>query len=272
MNTSTFHGKVAFVTGGASGIGLELCRTLAHRGAVVIIADRDGNGTVRAAAEISGRNGAKAEGLQLDVTSADAFQDTAHDVIARHGRIDYLFNNAGINVIGDALDTTLDDWNRVIDVNLRGVVHGITAVYPLMARRGSGHIVNTASAQGLGPAPWATAYTATKFAVVGLSLSLRQEAASRGVRVSCACPGFVNTPIRDNARYAGITRGDFEKGSLFKPMSASECAEVILKGVGKNRGIIPVSAETHLLWWAYRLAPELLVDLMAKVYEKRLRP
>ena len=126
---------------------------------------------------------------RVDVTDAVAVQRLVDGTVAREGRLDLLFNNAGIAVFADARDTSLEDWNRLIDVNLRGVVHGVAAAYPLMVRQGSGHIVNTASAAGLLPSPANIAYAATKHAVVGLSLTLRAEAVHHGVGVSVICPG-----------------------------------------------------------------------------------
>src|SRR6185312_3626412 len=118
----------------------------------------------------------KAHAIELDVRSYPSFEQAVGEAVKQSGRIDYLFNNAGIGVGGEVDSYTLDDWNDVFDVNLRGVVHGIQAVYPIMIRQRSGHIVNTASVAGLIPAPGATAYAMTKHAVVGLSLSLRGEA------------------------------------------------------------------------------------------------
>src|SRR5207248_6593438 len=115
----------------------------------------------------------------------------------RHGRLDLMVNNAGIGIGGETRELLLAHWDRIIDVNLRGVVHGVHAAYPVMIEQGSGHIVNTASLAGLLPSPGATPYAMTKHAVVGLSLSLRGEAAAYGVRVTAVCPGVVETPILD---------------------------------------------------------------------------
>ena len=117
------------------------------------------------------------------------------------GRIDYLFNNAGIGVGGEVDSYTLDDWNDVFDVNLRGVVHGIQAVYPIMIQQHSGHIVNTASMAGLVATPGPASYTATKHAVVAISKALRVEAERHGVQVSVLCPGAIRTPILTGGKY-----------------------------------------------------------------------
>ncbi len=185
-----FAGKVAIVTGGGSGIGAALVRALTARGATVVIADIDEPAAKTVAAEVSATTA-----VAVDVRESGAVADLVAQVAAEHGRLDLIFNNAGIAVGGLVEELTLDHWNRVIDVNLRGVVHGVHAAYPLMLRQGHGHIVNTASLAGLMPGPSLAPYAAAKHAVVGLSLSLRAEGASRGVRVSAVCPGFIDTPL-----------------------------------------------------------------------------
>ena len=125
------------------------------------------------------------------------------------GRLDLMFNNAGITWGGDTELLTLDQWNAIIDVNIRGVVHGVAAAYPLMVRQGHGHIVNTASMAGLAAAGQITSYVMTKHAVVGLSLALRSEAAGRGVGVLAVCPTAVETPILDKGAIGGFVGRDF---------------------------------------------------------------
>ena len=127
--------------------------------------------------------------------SYPSFERAVGEAVQQSGRIDYLFNNAGIGVGGEVDSYTLDDWNDVFDVNLRGVVHGIQAVYPIMIKQRSGHIVNTASMAGLITTVSQASYAATKHAVVALSKTLRLEAERHGVQVSVLCPGVVRTPI-----------------------------------------------------------------------------
>ena len=143
---------VAIVTGAASGIGRALAAALADRGTVVVLADLDGAGAARAAGTIGGRTTAAG----LDVTDADAVRRLVEGTAADHGRLDLLFNNAGIGAGGPVQDLDLAAWRQVIDVDLNGVVHGVVAAYPLMVRQGFGHIVNTASLAGLMPAPHLT--------------------------------------------------------------------------------------------------------------------
>ena len=168
-----FADKVAIVTGGASGIGQALGAALVQRGARVVLADVNGEGAQAAARALVPRGAVTS--ATLDVTDAVSVERVVNEAVGAHGRLDYLFNNAGIAIMGDARHMTLADWTRIVDVNLRGVVHGVVAAYPIMIRQGFGHIVNTASLAGLIPTPGAAAYATTKHALVGLSTALRGE-------------------------------------------------------------------------------------------------
>src|SRR5689334_11752771 len=173
--TSSVSGKVAFVTGGASGIGAALSTELVRGGAQVWIADRQ-IGRAQELAQGLSNGGAKVHAIELDVRDAAAFERAVSDAVAKSGRIDYLFNNAGIGVSGEVDSYSLADWDDVFDVNLHGVVHGIQATYPVMIRQRFGHIVNTASMAGLTATVGQTSYSASKHAVVAISRSMRVEA------------------------------------------------------------------------------------------------
>lgn len=250
-----FAGKITIITGGASGIGLALGTALVQRGARVVLADVNGE-AAQAAAHALSANGA-ATGVTLDVTNAASVDRVINETVAAHGRLDYLFNNAGIAALGDARVMTLSDWNRVVDVNLRGVIHGVSAAYPIMIRQGFGHMVNTASLAGLVPTPGGTAYATTKHALVGLSLSLRGEAAAHGVRVSVVCPGFIDTPIKDATHWLNADKDAVMKSLPFRLYPADACARDILHGVARNRAIIVVTTHAKLAWLIYRIAPQL---------------
>ena len=197
-NAMSLLDRVAIVTGGGSGIGEALSQELARRGASVIVADINSADASRVAAQI-GRTGGRAEARQVDVSSEDAVRRVVEETAVSHGRLDYLFNNAGIGIGGDARDLTAEHWHQVLGVDLFGVIYGTLAAYPIMTRQGFGHIVNTSSAAGLLPGPFNAPYNTSKHAVVGLSLSLRIEAADLGVNVSVVCPGFVRTNIYQTA-------------------------------------------------------------------------
>jgi NAD(P)-dependent dehydrogenase (short-subunit alcohol dehydrogenase family) len=251
-----FAGKQAIVTGAGSGIGAALCRALAAEGAEVVCTDIDGEAAERTAAAL----GANARTARLDVTDAAAVQATVDEVVARAGALDLMFNNAGIVWGGDTELLTLDQWNAIIDVNIRGVVHGIAAAYPLMLRQGHGHIVNTASMAGLTAAGQITSYVTTKHAVVGLSLALRSEAASRGVGVLVVCPSAVETPILDKGAIGGfVGRNYFLEGQGVKTAyDPDRLARDTLRAIEKNKAILVKPPLAHAQWLFARLAPALM--------------
>ena len=272
---SSVSGTVAFVTGGASGIGAALATKLADGGASVWIADRQ----LDAARELAQRlnsGGANAHAIELDVRSYPSFERAVAEAVQQSGRIDYLFNNAGIGVGGEVDTYTLDDWNDVFDVNLRGVVHGIQAVYPIMIRQRSGHIVNTASLAGLVAAPGSASYTATKHAVVGISKVLRVEGERHGIRVSVLCPGAIRTPILTGGQYGRMTKTGASDEELlkfwepFRPMAPEKFAERALRAVLRGDAIIVVPAWWKALWYLDRLSPALSMR-GSRLALKRLR-
>lgn len=250
-------GKVAFITGGASGIGAALAAKLASAGAHVWIADRQ----VDAARALADQLGAAAHAVELDVRDPDAFSEAVGRTVQTDGRIDYLFNNAGIGIGGEVDTLTLDDWTDVIDVNLRGVIHGVRAAYPAMIAQGSGHIVNTASMAGLITTSAQAGYSATKHAVVALSKTMRVEGATHGVRVSVLCPGVVRTPILTGGEYGRnktVSREDQLKlGEALRPMDADVFADKALHAVLRNQAIIVVPRWWKALWYLERLSPAL---------------
>jgi len=259
---SVFADRVAIVTGGASGIGRSLVTALAAEGARVVIADVDAD----LATTVARNLGAGVRAERVDVTDAAAVQALVDGVADREGRLDLMFNNAGIAVLADTRDTSLADWNRLIDVNLRGVVHGVVAAYPLMIRQGGGHIVNTASVAGLVSSPATTAYAATKHAVVGLSVSLRAEARLHGVRVSVVCPGLIETPIIQNAKIVGPPVDRLLAESPLRLHSSERLAGAVLRGVARNRAIIPFTAEARAMWWLHRLSPAIPIRIASRLY------
>jgi NAD(P)-dependent dehydrogenase (short-subunit alcohol dehydrogenase family) len=265
MIVSQFEKKVAIVTGGASGIGRALCEELAQRGAaMVILADANAEGAEQVASAITTAGG-RVRVAYLDVSRAEDVQRLIDDTVSEHGRLDFMFNNAGIALGGEVRDLSLEHWQRVLAVNLWGVIYGTIAAYQAMTRQGFGHIVNTASLGGLIPEPMATPYATAKHAVVGLSTSLRAEAADLGVKVSVVCPGFVQTGVLDAATYVGIRREDaIAEMSSMRMMAATHCARVILRGVERNKAIITDGALTRLLWWLHRLSPTLLDPFLRK--------
>jgi NAD(P)-dependent dehydrogenase (short-subunit alcohol dehydrogenase family) len=268
-----FDGATAIVTGGASGIGRALAEELARRGCEVVLADLQIELAEEVASEIR-VSGGKAKAVKIDVTDFPAMEQLVQETVKRTGRLDYIFNNAGIVIGGHVNHYGIEDWNQIVDVNLRGVINGIQASYKIMMAQGFGHIVNTASMAGLMPGPGNVAYTTTKHAVVGLSKSLRAEAAQMGVRVSVICPGVIRTPILEGGGRYGKMLVDIPSEELrrmlekLRPMSPNLFAKKVLNSVAKNRAIIIVPSWWKLFWWINRLSPSLGIFLAQKSFQK----
>jgi NAD(P)-dependent dehydrogenase (short-subunit alcohol dehydrogenase family) len=258
-----FKDKVSIVTGGASGIGQAISEALGEAGAFVVIADVNLEGAQKVASYLNEKGG-KAEASQLDVTSAEDVQRLVDETVARYGRLDFIFNNAGVAVGGEARDLSLADWRHIVDVNLMGVIYGTAAAYAVMVKQGYGHIVNTASLAGLLGAPFMVPYSATKHAVVGLSKSLRAEAADLGVKVTAICPGFIQTNIFDASPMRRINKEDMLKQIPFKLIEAKEAARIILRGVARNKAMIVFPGYAKFFWFLSRISAKLIAPLDRK--------
>jgi len=200
----SLNGKVAVVTGGASGIGRAIALELARRGSDVVIADLHEARTAEVGAEIEAL-GRSALGVRCDV-SQDADVDALRDAaFARFGQVDVLCNNAGCAVLGPPHRVEIADWEWILQVNVLGLVRGVRAFAPAMLERGSGHIVNTASIAGIWAYSWdATPYITSKFAAYGFSESCARVFKPQGVGVSVLCPGLITTNLGENARNSGV--------------------------------------------------------------------
>lgn len=259
-----FNEKVAIVTGAASGIGQALSEELCSRGAHVVLTDWKEEQVCSVADAIPAPCGS-ASPICLDVTDFDAVKALVDNTVKQYGRLDYIFNNAGIAVGGEVRDVSIDDWRDVLNVNLNGVVHGVAAAYPVMVKQGFGHIVNTASIEGLVAFPGTAAYVASKHAVVGLSNSLRLEGKDLGVNVSVVCPGHIKTAIFNDSKMVNIDRGKMlDYVAKIPGITPDECAKVILKGVEKNKGVIVVTAFAKILYLLQRLSPALAFKLVLR--------
>ncbi|HEX4497481.1 MAG TPA: SDR family oxidoreductase [Thermoanaerobaculia bacterium] len=260
---SPFQNAVAVVTGGASGIGRALCEEMGRRGAIVVVTDIQAE-AARAVAEGITAAGGRASAAALDVVDPAAFERLLDETIAAHGRLDYLFNNAGMAAAGEMQTIPLDLWHKVMDVNLWGVVHGARAAYARMVPQGSGQIVNVASLAGIGGMAIGSPYAASKFAVVGLSLTLRAEGADLGIKVNAVCPAYIQTRIFENGAYAGTSAEGVKSLIPFKFVDVDVAARKVLRGVERNKAMIVFPFYAKLLWWSTRLHPALAVNVNRK--------
>ena len=281
-----FKGKVSIVTGAASGIGYGLSEALFQAGAIVTMADWNAEllsesanrlSTFTARVKASGTDLSKKEEMQayssrtdgskqivvqpyterletsrVDVSKQEEVRALIENTVARHGRLDLLFNNAGVGWGGPIRTADLKAWRRIMDINLWGVIFGIDAALPVMSRQKSGHIINTASIFGLVPGVYESLYCTTKHAVVGLSEALRYELEADGINVSVICPGAVATRI-------------FPEGGIPPDaISPAEAASVILEGVSRHKGIIVVNKNAVRLWKAFRCYPSAFEKFIRK--------
>ncbi len=223
----------------------------------MVAADIDDGGAQAVAAAIAAAGG-KARAVHLDVREADAVRGLVEETARADGRVDYMFNNAGIGCAGEVRDLTLEQWRTVVEINLMGVIYGSTAAYAVMLRQGRGHIVNIASLAGLIASPGLAPYSTTKHAVVGLSAALRAEGADLGVRVSAVCPGFVETAIFENAIGVKYEKKEMLERLRLPLMPADAAARSILRGVERNRGVIVFPRSARWIWRLSRIDPALL--------------
>ncbi|OPX62187.1 MULTISPECIES: SDR family oxidoreductase [unclassified Methanoregula] len=221
--STAFAGKVVIVTGGTSGIGAALSEELLKRGATVwVIGSRQES--VEKAKKVLGAY-PKARFAAVDVRDIAAVERMVKDCVKNDGRLDYLFNNAGISQKNPYTESTLADWKEMIDINLWGVIHGVNAALAVMENQGNGHIVNMSSVAALYGTPYQTLYVATKSAVIGLTDCLYYEYLPKNIFFTVVCPGDVATPI---------FRGRVPEGAV----PAEEAARIILDGVERKERLI----------------------------------
>ncbi|MBX3188240.1 MAG: SDR family NAD(P)-dependent oxidoreductase [Labilithrix sp.] len=251
------RGKRVVVTGAASGIGRATAEALAKRGARLYLCDLDEAKLGELAVALGST---AAMHRRVDVSKRDAVAAFAGEVHAHGGPIDVLVNNAGVGLAGNILETSLDDWEWVLSINLWGVIHGCHYFVPKMVEAGRGHVVNVASALGLFATPDVAGYATSKFAVVGLSESMRADLHRHGIRVSTICPGVIDTNIVATTRYkrdAAATRARVVALYKKRGYTADKVAAAIVAAVERERDVVPVSPEAWLGYLLKRVSPAL---------------
>jgi NAD(P)-dependent dehydrogenase (short-subunit alcohol dehydrogenase family) len=261
-----FKGKLVFITGAGSGIGRETALAFARGGARLALCDLREDGVAQTCRLVEAE-GARAAHYVVDVTDANAVKALAAQVEREHGVVDVLVNNAGIGAAGNFLDTTLDTWRKVLDVNLMGVVHGCHAFLPAMVARGQGgHVVNLASLAAYVAAADMPVYCTSKYAVLGFSESLRADMARHGIGVTAICPGVIHTNIISATIMEGGmgregVRDKVESFYAKRNYTPAQVAAAIVDAVRKNQGVRPVSPESWAMYYLKRLSPALVTRL-----------
>jgi NADP-dependent 3-hydroxy acid dehydrogenase YdfG len=252
----SFSGRTVVLTGAASGIGRSLALLLSRCGSTVHALDLNVAGLETLAQEAAGPGSIHTR--QLDVCDLAAYQVVVSEIQAASSSIDFLFNNAGVTLLGEAQNIPFEKWKWLMDINLMGVIHGTHLIYPIMIAQGSGHIINTASIAGTTGYATAAAYTASKAAILEFTRSLRAEAVGHGVKVTAACPGYVDSGIFLQDRIVGADRDAMLRDLPVRMMTPDQAAFGFLSGVvkGKNSTIFPFTAK--FLWYLSCWAPSMI--------------
>ncbi|BBM86796.1 SDR family NAD(P)-dependent oxidoreductase [Candidatus Uabimicrobium amorphum] len=257
-----FYDKIVVVTGAGSGIGKAVCQILGKETSAIVIAiDINYDACKKTIQEI---NQNLQQAFACDVSDFDHFSQVIEKIYARFLRIDILFNNAGIGIAGEIKSLNIDDWYRIIDTNIKGVIHGTHLVYQKMLQQKQGHIINIACLAGLIPFPDVTVYSMSKHAIVGFSCALAFEAAKYGIRVTMVCPSAVDTEIVHNSKYVGMSEEFVEQMWRKIPkMSPDRFVFLMLRKVARGKKVILLPFSSRFVWWLYRLCPSVVLRCLA---------
>jgi NADP-dependent 3-hydroxy acid dehydrogenase YdfG len=261
-----FEGKTVLLTGAGSGIGRSLAKHLIACGAKVHGADMNAAGLDSLAAEVTGPGTLVPR--VLDVTDRADYGRWVGECVVGSGTIDYLFNNAGVTLLGEAHRVPFERWKWLLDINLMGVLNGVMQVYPVMVKQGSGHIISTGSVAGVTGYATASAYTTSKKAVIGMSHSLAAEAKAYGVKVTVVCPGYVNSNIFTQDRVVGANVKEVINDLPAPMMTPDDAARQYLAGVAKGKRTVVFPANAKLLWGLGRWVPILLRPIQERLMRK----
>lgn len=275
MYHNYYKDKTVLITGGGSGIGQALCLELAKTGAIVICTDIDENKALETAASVTTGN---ITTKKLDVAQPEDFESVIKSIAETYGRLDIIFNNAGIALSGEMRDISPAQWKRILDINLLGVIYGSQMAYAQMLKQGSGQIVNIASLAGLiNDLILLAPYSVSKHAVVSYSRSLRMEAKQLGVKVNVICPGYIRTQIAVNGATAN-TNDAWNQNALetvaVKGIGPEKAARYMLEKIAANKGIIVFPFVYKPLLWAsvlFRGFYRMGIQRFLKTYRKKYR-
>ena len=256
--TDPIPGAIALVTGAGNGIGRATATRLAAAGASVIAADVDGDAAARTASEIGGK------AHTLDVRDRGAWAELAAAINEEHGSLGILVNNAGVGLSARMLDSSDEDWDWVLDINLVGMINGCAAFGPAMVEAKKGHIVNISSGLGYVPRADQIAYVTSKAGMIEFTRSLRADWIRYGLTVSVICPGLINSGIDKRVRYKGELATDESRQSVYdlfaKGRPPEKVGDAILDAIRRNRAVVPVGWDAAVPWHLRSFMPPALVD------------
>ncbi len=250
-------GKRVLVTGAASGIGRGAALAFASEGCTLLLADIDEEGLEKVKGEVASLH-APCRTYMTDVSDIDSVRRMAAAAEGEFGGIDILVNVAGVAVCGPALRIPLEDWRWIVETNIWGAVHTILSFVPGMVAGGGGHILNVASLAGVVPVAAVIPYTMTKYAMVGLSESLRTELASAGIGVTAFCPGFTDTAIGRHARVHAIPGAAYNRAAKLLELagkSPERTGRLMVRAVQRDRAVVVTTGLGHLMHTWFRFAP-----------------
>jgi len=270
---NSFRDRVIVITGAGSGIGRSLALGLASESSRLYLVDIDRESLEEVESETAS-SGAGISTCLMDCTDPSCMKDLADRVFDEEGRVDILFNNAGVCGGGGVDELSIDDWKWVIDINLMAVIYGIHSFVPGMIRQGGGHIVNTASLSGLIGFPYTGPYTASKFAVVGLGETLSSELCVHNIHVTTVCASAVSTDIVNHSRIRlpGNWLSRVRRMIDTRGMSPDTAAEKILKAVKRKKKLAIISPEIWPLWILKRMSSALFLKLLCWFTRRSVTP
>jgi NAD(P)-dependent dehydrogenase (short-subunit alcohol dehydrogenase family) len=254
MATTFFKDKKCLLTGAASGIGKATAIELAIHGAILFLTDINDNGLQETVDFIKSNNGKVGAYKAFDIAKFEQVKFFAEELHAQHGAMDVVMNIAGISAWGAVDKMPHEEWNNIIDINLKGPIHIIESFVPAMMQQQKGHIVNVSSAAGLFGLPWHGAYSASKYGLRGLTDVLRNDLKRHNIRVHLVCPGAVDTGLVHTIKISGITISDAEMQQLKSrfqkhAISPKHAAQKILKGIERNNYLIFTSLDIRFGYW-----------------------
>jgi NAD(P)-dependent dehydrogenase (short-subunit alcohol dehydrogenase family) len=271
MRIERFSGQVVVITGGAKGLGRGLTEALARAGAKLVVGDIDVAAAEVLCAELSGR-GHAASAVAVDVTDAASVDRLVAEAVARHGRIDYMINNAGIAAGGEFEHVPAATMRRVVEIDLLGAAYGTLSAYRQMLQQRSGHIVNIASMLALFPNPLSAAYVAAKYGLGGLTRSVIAEAHAHGIALTMVCPGYIATNLFDAGSFAGSMKKEQVVERIpFRLLDIDTAVERTLAAVLARRPIAIFPFYARALWWLERLSPRMMDFVLRTMLRQQQR-